>query len=74
MDASHIAISTAQYTVLDHASCGISEMCCTRRQLQYQQIAAAMIDRLIHHGYLLVFHGENYRMTHVLMRRDTPSG
>lgn len=35
-----------------------------------QQMAAAMIDRLIHHGYLLVFQGESYRMTHALMRRD----
>ncbi len=39
-----------------------------------QQMAAAMIDRLIHHGYLLVFQGESYRMTHALMRRDTPPG
>lgn len=35
-----------------------------------EQMAAAMIDRLIHHGYLLVFDGQSYRMEHALMRRD----
>jgi DNA replication protein len=32
------------------------------------QMAAAMIDRLAHHGHLLVFEGESYRMKHVLMK------
>lgn len=34
------------------------------------QMAAAMIDRLVHHGHLLIFEGKNYRMEHALMRRD----
>lgn len=34
-----------------------------------QQMAAAMIDRLIHHGHLLVFEGPSYRMEHALMRK-----
>lgn len=34
-----------------------------------QQMAAAMIDRLIHHGHLLVFEGQSYRMEHALMRK-----
>ena len=33
------------------------------------QMAAAMIDRLAHHGYLLLFEGENYRMKNALMRQ-----
>jgi DNA replication protein DnaC len=32
------------------------------------QMAAAMIDRLAHHGHLLLFDGESYRMTHALMK------
>jgi len=32
------------------------------------QMAAAMIDRLAHHGYLLLFQGESYRMAHALMK------
>ncbi len=31
------------------------------------QMAAAMIDRLAHHGHLIVFDGESYRMKHALM-------
>ena len=34
-----------------------------------QQMAAAMIDRLIHHGHLLIFDGQSYRMEHALMRK-----
>ena len=34
------------------------------------QMAAAMIDRLVHHGHLLLFEGNSYRMEHALMRRD----
>lgn len=33
------------------------------------QMAAAMIDRLVHHGYLILFEGESYRMKHALMRQ-----
>lgn len=39
-----------------------------------EQMAAAMIDRLIHHGHLLIFEGQSYRMTHALMRQTaTPA-
>lgn len=34
------------------------------------QMAEAMIDRLVHHGHLLIFEGKSYRMEHALMRRD----
>lgn len=33
------------------------------------QMAAAMIDRLAHHGHILIFEGESYRMKHALMRQ-----
>ena len=33
------------------------------------QMAAAMIDRLAHHGYILLFEGESFRMKHALMRQ-----
>ena len=33
------------------------------------QMAAAMIDRLAHHGHLLVFEGESYRMKNALMKK-----
>jgi DNA replication protein DnaC len=32
------------------------------------QMAAAMIDRLAHHGHLLLFDGDSCRMTHALMK------
>ncbi len=32
-----------------------------------EQMAAAMIDRLVHYGHLLIFEGPSYRMTHALM-------
>ncbi len=35
------------------------------------QMAAAMIDRLIHHGHLIIFEGESYRMKHALMRQKS---
>lgn len=39
-----------------------------------EQMAAAMIDRLVHHGHLLIFEGQSYRMTHALMRQTaTPT-
>lgn len=37
------------------------------------QMAAAMIDRLVHHGHLLIFEGRSYRMEHALMRQDSPA-
>lgn len=35
-----------------------------------EQLAAAMIDRLVHHGHLLVFEGRSYRMENALMRQS----
>ena len=35
------------------------------------QMAAAMIDRLAHHGYILLFEGESFRMKHALMRQKS---
>ena len=35
-----------------------------------EQMAAAMIDRLAHHGHLLMAGGRSYRMEHALMRQD----
>ena len=32
------------------------------------QMAAAMIDRLAHHGHLLTFEGQSYRLRNALMR------
>lgn len=32
------------------------------------QMAAAVIDRAVHHGRLLQFRGESYRMRHALMQ------
>ena len=34
-----------------------------------EQMTAAMIDRLIHHSYLIMFEGESYRMKHSLMKQ-----
>jgi DNA replication protein DnaC len=34
------------------------------------QMAAAMIDRIAHHGHLIVFEGESYRMRNALMRQQ----
>lgn len=36
-----------------------------------EQMAAAVIDRLAHHGRLILFEGASYRMEHALMRSDT---
>ena len=38
-----------------------------------EQMAAAMVDRLVHHGHLLIFEGKSYRMTHSLMRQNHKS-
>jgi len=32
------------------------------------QMTAALIDRLVHHGHLIVFEGESYRIRHSLIR------
>ena len=32
------------------------------------QMAAAVIDRIVHHGRLIQFHGESYRVRHALMQ------
>lgn len=37
------------------------------------QMAAAMIDRLVHHGHLLIFEGNSYRMEHALMKQTSPN-
>ena len=37
-----------------------------------EQMAAAMIDRLVHHGHLVIFSGKSYRMEHALMRETAP--
>ena len=34
------------------------------------QMAAAVIDRIVHHGRLVQFHGESWRMRHALMQQD----
>lgn len=39
-----------------------------------EQMAAAMIDRLVHHGHLLMFEAKSYRMTHALMRHHSNTG
>lgn len=36
------------------------------------QMAAAMIDRLVHHGHLFMFDGKSYRMEHALMKQSVP--
>ena len=33
------------------------------------QMTAAMIDRLVHHGHLITFEGKSYRMEHALMKQ-----
>ncbi|MBQ1491829.1 MAG: IS21-like element helper ATPase IstB [Blautia sp.] len=35
------------------------------------QMAAAMIDRLVHHGHLIIFEGNSYRMEHALMKQTS---
>ena len=37
-----------------------------------EQMAAAMIDRIVHHGHLIMFDAKSYRMTHALMRHHAP--
>jgi len=40
-----------------------------RTRMYDEQMTAAMIDRLIHHSYLLIFDGQSYRMKQSLMRQ-----
>ena len=37
-------------------------------------MAAAIIDRLVHHGHLIMFGTKSYRMSHALMRHQGPVG
>ena len=37
-----------------------------------EQMAAATIDRLVHHGHLLLFEGRSFRLAHALMRQAMP--
>lgn len=39
-----------------------------------EQMASAMIDRLVHHGHLIVCDGPSYRITHALMRQNKDGG
>lgn len=32
-------------------------------------MAAAMIDRLVHHGHLILFEGNSYSIEHALMKQ-----
>lgn len=34
------------------------------------QMTAAMIDRLVHHGHMFIFDGKSYRMQHALMGKN----
>ena len=36
-----------------------------------EQMTTAMIDRLVHHGYLLIFDGQSYRIKNSLMKTET---
>jgi DNA replication protein DnaC len=38
--------------------------------LTEEQMASAMVDRLLHHGHVITFRGESYRIRHALMNRD----
>ena len=38
------------------------------------QMAAAVIDRVVHHGRLLRFRGESYRVRHALMQGGAQKG
>ena len=37
------------------------------------QMAAALIDRIVHHGRLVQFRGESYRVRHALMQEASRS-
>jgi len=38
--------------------------------LTEEQMASAMVDRLLHHGHVITFHGESYRIRHALMSTE----
>ena len=42
--------------------------CSLGREVRYFTVTS-LIDRIAHHGHLLVFEGESYRLAHALMRR-----
>jgi DNA replication protein DnaC len=46
--------------------------------LTEEQMASAMVDRLLHHGHVITFKGESYRMRNALMnsraRKDMDNG
>lgn len=60
IDASYERRSLAITTNVDFAKWGAV--------LTDDQMAAAIIDRVAHHGRLVVFEGESYRLKHALMR------
>lgn len=39
--------------------------------LTEDQMASALIDRLMHHGHVITFSGESYRVRHALMSRES---
>jgi len=42
--------------------------------LTEEQMAAAMIDRLLHHGHVITFAGESYRIRHAIMKMGGSDG
>lgn len=60
VDASHERRSLAIATNVDFSRWGTVPT--------DDQMAAAIIDRVAHHGQLVVFEGESYRLRHALMR------
>ena len=42
--------------------------------LTEEQMASAMIDRLLHHGHVITFKGESYRIRHALMNTKGKGG
>jgi len=41
--------------------------------LTEEQMASAMVDRLLHHGHVVTFKGESYRMRHAMMGKESDS-
>ena len=39
-----------------------------QRRLADDIVAAAMIDRIVHHGRMITFTGQSYRMANALMK------
>ena len=37
-------------------------------------MASAMVDRLLHHGHVVTFKGESYRIRHALMNARAKGG